>query len=487
MSLLKALNEEDLQRIHQSSLRVLKETGIRYVNKEALDIFRKAGLKINDDNTVIFDEDMVQDALSKVPKKIIRKGLAPGYDVILGDGSLSMGGGSLTLYVVHPDTYERRQAVSEDLIRFTRLVDALPNLAIGNGVVKPNDVPDSIMHAVWNYNAVTNTVKPSCCWYAITTQMAQDTIEILSAACGGVEELRKSKTWAITVCPDNSLTWGDSIIGLIEMAKVEVPIEILPMPFCGSMYPVTIAGALVQANAEVLSAVVLAQVVNPGSPVIYAPSYGGIMDMKSGSHSFGAPETALYAASAAQLGKWYGLPTNMMMGTSDSKVPDAQAAYEKMMTVVLPALAGVDCMSLVGGMLDFALSASYEQMVIDNEIAGQVLRLVKGFKVDDESLAVEVIKETGPGGNYLQHEHTLKHFREELWIPELTDRSNRVAWETSGAKDIKERAKEKVEDILSSHKPQGLDGKKAGEVKRVIERICQRERVDPGAVFAGPQ
>ena len=478
MALLKILNEEDLLRIHKSSLRVLEEVGVKYVNKDALDIFKKAGLKIKDENIVLFSKDIIEYALSRAPAKIIRKGLAPGHDVTLGDGSLAMGGGSLPLYVVHPDTYERCQATLQDLIKFTRLVDALPNLVIGNGVVKPHDVPESIMHAVWNYNAVANMAKPSCCWYATTARMAQDTIEILSAACGGIDELRKRKTWTITICPDNSLIWGNSVIGLLEMAKVEAPIEILPMPFCGSMYPVTIAGALVQANAETLSAVVLAQLVNPGAPVIYAPSYGGIMDMKFGSHAFGTPETALYGAAAAQLGKWYNLPVNIMMGTTDSKVPDAQASYEKMMTMILPALAGVDCMSLVGGMLDFALSASYEQMVIDNEIAGQVLRLVKGFKVDNESLAVEIIKETRHGGNYLRHEHTLKHFREELWIPALADRSNRTTWELNGAKDIKKRAKEKVEEILSSHKTHGMNEKARNDAGKVLQKICLREKVD---------
>ena len=474
---LRLLSEDDLNRIHEASLHIMEEKGIRFVTKEALDIFKKAGFKIENEDIVKFPPDFVMDAIKKVPQSFVRRGLDPKYDIAVGDGTLSMGGGSLPLYVVDPDTYSRRKATSEDMVKFTRLVDALPNLAIGNGVVKPSDVPDRVMHAVWNRNIVSNTYKPSCCWYAIDKKTAQDTIEILSAAAGGLDELKERKTWAITVCPDNSLTWGDSIIGLIEMAKVEVPIEIVPVPFLGSMYPVTLAGALVQANAEALSAVVLSQIVNPGCPVIYAPSYGGIMDMRAGSHAFGTPETALYGAAAAQLGKWYGLPTNIIVGITDSKVPDAQAAYEKMMTMLLPALADVDCMSLVGGMLDFALSASYEQMVIDNEIAGQVLRIRRGFKITDETLAVDVIKEVGHGGHYLEHKHTLKHFREELWIPEIADRYSREVWENKGGKDIKERAKEKAQKIIQEHYPTPLSEERQKEVDKVVKRIMKREKI----------
>ncbi|MBI3991443.1 MAG: trimethylamine methyltransferase family protein [Candidatus Omnitrophica bacterium] len=474
---LKLLNEGALNKIHLSTINIMETTGIRFVTKEAISIFRSAGFLIENENIVKFRPDQVEGAIKKAPRKFTRHGLDPKYDIVMGDGTLSMGGGSLPLYVVDPFTYKRRNAALTDMVNFTRLVDGLKNLAIGNGVVKPWDVPDSVMHAIWNQNAVVNTYKPSCCWYATDKKTAQDTIDILSAACGGLNKLKEMKTWAITVCPDNSLTWGDSIIGLIEMAKVEVPIEILPMPFCGSMYPVTITGALVQANAETLSAIVLSQIINPGAPIIYAPSYGGIMDMSVGSHAFGTPETALYGAVAAQLGKWYGFPTNIMMGTTDSKVPDAQASYEKMMTMLLPALAGVDCMSLVGGMLDFALSASYEQMVIDNEIAGQVLRIRRGIEVNDETLAVDVIKDIGHGGHYLEHEHTLKHFREEFWMPEIADRYSREIWERNGGKDIKERAKEKVRQILAEHHPEPLDAEKRKEVDKVIKGIMDREGI----------
>ena len=472
------LTETELKKIHSATLEVMENPGVKFTDKEALDIFSGAGFSVDKDGIVRFKPQQVEEHVKKAPCRFVRKGISSKYDTDFGGGDLYMGGGSLPIHIIDSDTYDRREPTIQDMIKLTRLVDALDNLHIGNGVVQPAEVPPNVMHAIWNQNAVYNTAKPSCCWYALNSRTAQDTIDILSAASGGIDNLRENKTWAITVCPDSALTWGHSVWGIMEMAKVEIPIEILPMPFCGSTHPVTIAGTVVQANAETLAAVVLAQIINPGCPVIYAPSYGGIMDMAVGSHCFGTPESALYGAAAAQLGKWYNLPTNIMMGTTDSKAPDAQASYEKMMTFILPALAGADCMSLTGGMLDFALSANYEQMIIDDEIAGEVLRIRKGFEVNDEALAVSVIRQVGHGGTYIPTEHTLKHFKDELYFTKFADRTPYETWASNGKKDILQRAKEKVKEILKTHKPKHLDDNKREEVGRIVKEIFKREKVN---------
>ena len=167
-----------------------------------------------------------------------------------------------------------------------------------------------------------------------------------------------------------------------------------------------------------------------------------------------------------------------MMGTTDSKVPDAQASYEKMMTFIFPALAGTDAMSLTGGMLDFALSANYEQVVIDNEISGQVLRLRSGFEVNSETLAVDVIREVGHGGTYLPTEHTFEHFKQEFWFPNLADRNPYERWVSEGKKDMLQRAKGEVGRILKNHVPQGISESRKDEVRRVVKEIFNRENVD---------
>ena len=202
------------------------------------------------------------------------------------------------------------------------------------------------------------------------------------------------------------------------------------------------------------------------------------MDMAVGSHCFGTPESALYGASAAQLGKWYNLPTNIMMGTTDSKAPDAQASYEKMMTFILPALTGTDCMSLSGGMLDFALSASYEQMIIDNEMAGQVLRIRRAFEVNEETLAVPVIKEVGHGGIFLSTEHTLKHFRDEFYFTKLADRTTYETWAATGKKDMLQRARDIASAVPVEATGRGISLPRRQQVAQVVKEIFKREKID---------
>ena len=472
------LTEENLENIHLTTLDILENKGVLFTCGEALDIFEAHGLSVTD-GIVKFPPEVVVNALTSAPEKFVRRGLKPEYDVEVGTKNCRFGGGSLSLYVVDGSNYQRREAVMEDTVNFTRLIDGLGNLSFGNGVVKPSDVPDSVIHAVWMQNILKNTYKPSCCWYATSKEMAADTINIMAAACGGLDELAEAKTWAITSCPVGGLKWGRSVIGLIEMAKVGVPIEIMDTPFPGSMSPVTLAGALALSNATVLSGMVLSQLINPGTPVVYA-FYGGIMDMQVGSHAFGTPEVALYNAAAGALCKKYKIPCNLTAPTSDSKIPDSQAAYEKMMIGLLSALGGVDCLTLLGGQLDFALSASYEQMVIDNEIAGQVLRILKGFEVNKETLAGEIIKNTDHGGHYLENEHTFKHFKDVAWFPRLSDRQSRDAWEAQGSNDAVSRAKVIAKKIIEENRPKPLSDERMADVDEIVKGILKRENVELG-------
>ncbi len=472
------LTEENLEDIHLTTLDILENKGVLFTCREALDIFEANGLSVTD-GIVKFQPEIVEKAIASAPEKFVRRGRKPEYDVEVGTKNTRFGGGSLSLYVVDGENYQRREALMEDTVNFTRLIDGLDNLSFGNGVVKPADVPDSVIHAVWLQNILRNTYKPSCCWYATSKEMAADTISIMAAACGGLDELAEAKTWAITSCPVGGLKWGKSVIGLIEMAKVGVPIEIMDTPFPGSMSPVTLAGALTLSNATVLSGLVLSQLINPGTPVIYA-FYGGIMDMQVGSHAFGTPEVALYNAAAGALCRKYKIPSNLTAPTSDSKVPDSQAAYEKMMIGLLSALGGVDCLTLLGGQLDFALSASYEQMVIDNEIAGQILRILKGFEVNKETLAAEIIKNTDHGGHYLENEHTFKHFKDVAWFPLLSDRQSREEWEAQGGKDAVNRAKDIARKLIEENRPKPLSDERMAEVDKIVNDILKRENVELG-------
>ena len=236
--------------------------------------------------------------------------------------------------------------------------------------------------------------------------------------------------------------------------------------------------------AETLAVAVLAQLVRPGAPVIYAASYGGIMDMRQACHSFGAPESALFAAASVEVGRSFGLPTDMMQGTSDSKLPDAQAAWEKTLALIMPALAGADCVTQAGALLDHALSASYEQLAIDQEIVGNVQRLLKASVVDDESLAVDEIMDLPFGGHYIESEHTFRNFRHELFVPRLAERRSWVQWATDGAENAARRARSYVQELLEQSSPaSGLPAARAAAVDEFVSEILESHGVSPASLL----
>jgi trimethylamine--corrinoid protein Co-methyltransferase len=322
--------------------------------------------------------------------------------------------------------------------------------------------------------------KPVCCWYGTSRETSEEGLEVLRLAAGGLEQLRAQKRWAITVCPDSALQWGKSAIGVVVMAPADVPVEVIPVPFQGSTHPVTMAGALVQSAAEVLGVVVLTQLVRPGCPVLYAASYGGIMDMAMGTHVFGTPESALFGAASTAVGRAFGLPTDMMQGISDSKLPDAQAAMEKAMVLLMPALAGADCITQAGALLDFALSASYEQLVIDSEIVHYVQKIVRGVLVDEATLAQQEIMNLPFGGHFIDSPHTLQHFKKELYFTKLMDRHPWQIWEAGGARDLAERAHLRAEELLAQAKPvQGIPRERQEAVDTFVAEICRKHGVDP--------
>jgi len=472
---LKLLSENEIGMIREGALRVLEKTGVKFSLPEAREVFSRAGLIVDGSDVVTFPARVVEEAVEAAPSRFVREPLDPAYaPVRYGEGEFSVSCGSTPLYVLDLDTGIRREAKRTDVADFARLTDRLAHIPLGNGAVQPTDVPDSVVHAIWQLDLLRNTSKPAPAYNPLTKQVAQDVIELVSIVSGGAGEIARKKTFAMTACPNSALFWGAAAIAFVEFAKVGGPITIMPMPFSGSTHPVTLAGLLVQTCAEILSCVVLAQLVRPGAPVICAP-YPGIMDMKSATHSMGSPEAGLLGAALAQIFRSYRLPCDIVVGTSDSKLPDGQACYEKMMTMLLAALAGADTATLSGGLLDFAATASFEQLVIDDEIAGNIGRVVKGIDVTGDKLLLDVIGEVGHGGNYLSHESTLEHFRDEHFIPALADRNTRSAWEEAGAQDLAERARCRAREILARHRPQHLDEDVERELVGRVKRICERE------------
>jgi trimethylamine--corrinoid protein Co-methyltransferase len=233
----------------------------------------------------------------------------------------------------------------------------------------------------------------------------------------------------------------------------------------GGTAPFTIAGTLVEMNANVLSAIALAQLVNPGTPCIYSSS-SGIMDMQAANYSAAAPESTLLHMASTQVAHFYGLP-HQGGNTPDAKLPDAQMGYERASHFLGLAYAGCDIIHVATGNLEQMRLASYEQCVMDNEILGACFRIVEGVQINEDTLGVDAIRQVGHGGNYVGHEHTLRHLRRERWYPRLTSRDSWETWEAKGARDMREAAKEEARRLLREHHPQYVTEEQAKELDRL--------------------
>lgn len=467
---LELLSRDEIYSIDAEALAILKDVGVVFDNKSALKILSESGCEVNVNKGLVkFPESLAKGMMKKVPSAVVLCGRSPDFDLKVGNDLTYFAGGANAVKIVDSETLDVRDATVKDMTNLTIVSDALENVHCFLPIVWPQDIPPFGVDRVKCEIALKNTVKHYYC-DAEGRKGAEDHVEMASAVVGGEDELRRRSIISIAPCITSPLHWGENALGVLAvMAEKSLPQIISSEPETGATSPVTLAGSLVQQNAEILSGIVLSQLINPGTPVL-ACTLPSVMDMLRANIACGAVEAGLMCAAMAQIYRQYGIPHVGTGGIADSKIPDEQAAYEKALTALMAAQAGSNLIHLSSGMLESILATSYEQIVIDNEILGMVLRAARGIEVTQETLAVDVIKKVGPGGHFLAQKHTMKHLRREHYITTLTDRDTRRAWEDRGRKDIIKRAREKVEEILSSHKPEPLE--KSVEMK--LEEIRKR-------------
>lgn len=468
----RVLGDDQIEDIHQATLKVLEEVGIRVEHKPALEVFSGNGCDVDFNKKIVkIPQYVLKKTLQTAPSSFTLYGRKPEFDVLVDTQNVYTIGGSSALFVFGLDG-NRHPATLKDLVDLTRLQDALENLHIMHGIVNPQDIPQPGFCRRL-FAAVTENTSRNYYSQAEDAEDVRDQIEMASLILDSKEEVKRKPIFTEVVCMVSPLTHPDKMTEvLMESAKYRVPLYIEVDAQPGGTTPVTLAGTLVEQNANILCGITLAQLVNPGTPCIYSIA-SGIMDMATGNYSGGAPDTSLLHAAAAQIAHYYNLP--FQGGTCiDATISDAQAGYERALQVLTCALAGVNFVHLSIGLMEQMLLASYEQCVIDNEILGAAFRIVKGIEVNENTLALDVIKEVGPGGNYLIHEHTVKNFRQVRWFPAITNRKKWAVWESKGAKDMGQRAREKARQILKEHHPQYLSLKLCQELDKFAQRAQKR-------------
>ena len=458
------LSREKMERIHGATLTVLEKTGVLVKDPRALEILRAAGCG-GDEERVMIPHSLVENVLKNAVSKIMISDRNGRPAMLLEGDEAWFGTGSDTPHVVDPYTGRRRRAVLKDIENVSTLVDALPELSfiMCSGIAGDVNPEKSDLHHF--LAMVSRTTKPVVftSWNAANLAAI---IEMAAVVAGGEDGLRENPFLVLYTEPISPLTLGqESTQKLMFMAERGLPVVFAPGMITGATGPITLAGGIVQANAEILAGYVLANLVRPGTPFIYGGS-GEPLDMSSMLMSYGAPESMLVVSALTDMSKYYGLPSFGYAGCSDSNIYDQQASLESALWVLVAGLHGANLVHDVG-YINNGLTTSFEQIAVSAEVVGAMRRIAGGIEVDEETMALDLIAKVGPGGEFLTTEHTLRHFRDN-WFPRLVARDPYEKWEEKGRKDLGSRANEFVRGILEKHEPELLDPRVAEELRRIV-------------------
>ncbi len=468
--------EEEAKKIDEGVRWTLSEVGIEVNSDQAWELFRQAGAEVEQGAKIVkLPRSMVEDAIAKAPSQVILHGRDPKHDLYLEASRVYFGTGGTVLFILDLETGEKRKTTVDDIANVGRLIDALENVHFYLLPLYPNELDKGDVDVNRFYAGIKNT-KKHLMGGIYTVEGLHQVIELASMVAGGEGKLRAEPfiSFITLVIPPLRLDRLYTDL-MIEIARRGLPVAIPSEVLAGATGPMTLAGSLVVQLAESLAGITLAQLVNPGTPTILG-SVASVMDMRSSAYLSGAIEMGLMQAGVAQMAQYYELPLYSTAGMSDSKLPDIQAGYEKALTSLLVGLAGANFIHDAAGPLEFCMSAAYEQYVIDDEIIGMAMRALRGIEVNDETLALEAIKEIGPGGNFLIHPNTLKHMRTEIFDPQVADRQLRERWEERGAKDARERARGIAKDILLHHEPGALDKELDERIRKRFPNIALQEQ-----------
>ena len=473
--------KEDLEAIESATFQVLSNVGVKFPNKEALNALEGIGAKVDwKMMTARFEEESLKQVLGRAPKEVTLCARNPAHDLDLMKGRVHFCPSGCGIFLYDTDTRQRRTATKADAMKFALLADALPNYHLVQVEIMPADVPSRLADEYRFLAGLTNSSKHISNVIApgTTVETARDVIQMATAVAGGRDELRRRPIISVHQEPISPLQYDDNGVSiLIEYAKGYIPISLYSLSMGGATAPVTVAGQLVVINAEILAGIALVQAVSPGCPVLYGAS-ASVMDLMTGALAMGAPERALIMVGVVNLARHYGFPSMPAALNTEASMPGSQAAFEKVVSTLPLVLAGADVI-FGGGTFDSANTYSLEQLVIDDEMCGAMLRVASGFETTDETLAAGLIERVGVGGHFLGDGHTLKHGKAERWFPSLYKRVKKteVAWsfETIGRNDLAAAAKVKVDEILRTHHPQPL----GNETQKTINSIIAKAEGQP--------
>lgn len=451
------LSPEDIATIHDASLMILENTGITYEAglEELLGMLRSAGAHIDNQRArITFPREMVQEHLEKAPSRVVLYGRGKGTDLDLQDHHVYLGTGGAAINILDLESGVARPTTLEDLFNIGRLVDKLDNIHFFLRPCIPTDIPEDAYDLNVFYTCFRATAKHVMA--GVNDEAGfQQVMELATTIAASQTALTAKPFFSIIasfcISPLKLCTQSTKIMQ--TAIRHGIPVALSAAPMAGSTSPMTMAGTLAQLHAEQLAGICICQLTNPGAPLLYG-GIPGMANMSSMAYRGGGVECGIMNAAIHQMAHHIRVPNYNSAGLTDSKLPDAQAGWEKACTVLLATMGGSNFIHHAAGMLESMLTVAYEQYVIDDEIIGMCCKVLKGIDINAESLALEVIDGIGPGGNFMTTSHTLDNLRSEYFSGNgLTDCKSRDAWIFDGAQDARERARIIVKKILATKTP----------------------------------
>ena len=461
------LSADALERLDQGWRRLVTEIGVEFMSERALALFREAGQRV-EENTVFLDPEFVLEQVAKAPREFDVQARNPAHNLHIGGNSMAFGAVYGPPFVREGEV--RRDATMDDFRRFTQLAQSFDVLDSAGGVIcEPNDTPLDSRHLDMTLALQTLTDKVYM-GNVVSGANARDTIAMGEILFGGREAIERLPVSISLVNCNSPLRWDDRMLdALFEYAAAAQPVVITPFILMGAMSPVTIPAALVQQMAEALSGIALAQMIRPGTPVIFG-SFLSNIDMQSGSPTFGTPESGIGLLCTGQIARHFGLPFRTGGGLTSSQVPDAQAGYEALMTMLPTFLAGTNWVMHSAGWLEGGLVAGYEKFVIDVELVQMLQAEFRPLEIDEASLAFDAHQEVGHGGHFLGAMHTMERFRTCFYRPLLSSSENYERWMRNGGTDTAERARKIYQRKLEEFEAPPLDDAVRTELEEYVVR-----------------
>ena len=473
------LSQGEIERIHTASMEILAEVGIKVNYKKARDIFREAGAEVDEDTLAVkLPEKLIRWAMNQAPRQFSLFGINADFRLDIGPDQAEpiFAGLGTPTRIIDLNDGSVRATTKQDMLDHIILIDACEYIHNSQMDIWPDDIPMTTIHteAIWAW--AHNSRKPygmGCYGYLPTWDM----MRMMAIAVGGKAELQKRPRF-FAICSVVSPLQMDQAQaeGLLICAEYGQPVTCAPEAAAGTTAPITLAGLVAQENAAILAHITLAQIFRPGAPVLYG-TVSTTANMRHGTVALGSVETGLITAASAQMARYYGLPIRSVGGSTDSKREDLQAGFERMGTLLPAVLAGVNLITCAGT-LDATMLESHALLMLDDEICGAALRLARGIEVNDQSLALDLIKKVGYSGNYITAKETNKLFRKELFIPSMFSREPYETWEKEGSKLAIDHARERALDILAKHQPSKVDPAIEKELDAFRQMVATRDLQD---------